>query len=116
MRALPESGDTRSMPHALPPLPYPYGALEPTIDELTMRLHHDNYHGGYVAALNAALEGTAWADRPVEDVLGDLEAVPGDKRMLVRNNGGISTTACSGSPWPQTTAAVRQASSARRSR
>jgi superoxide dismutase, Fe-Mn family len=76
------------MPHALPPLPYRYGALEPTIDELTMRLHHDKHHAGYVAGLNAALEGTAWADRPVEDVLGDLEALPEDKRTLVRNNGG----------------------------
>jgi Fe-Mn family superoxide dismutase len=76
------------MPHALPPLPYPYGALEPTIDELTMRLHHDKHHAGYVAGLNAALEGTAWADRPVEDVLGHLEALPEDKRAVVRNNGG----------------------------
>ena len=76
------------MPHALPPLPYPYGALEPTIDELTMRLHHDNHHAGYVAGLNAALEGSAWADRPVEDVLGDLDALPWDTRTLVRNNGG----------------------------
>jgi len=76
------------MAHALPPLPYPYGALEPTIDELTMRIHHDKHHGGYVAALNAGLEGTAWADRPVEELLGDLDALPGDTRTLVRNNGG----------------------------
>jgi Fe-Mn family superoxide dismutase len=76
------------MPHALPPLPYPYGALEPTIDELTMRLHHDNHHAGYVAGLNAALAGTAWADRPVEDVLGDLGALPEDRRALVRDSGG----------------------------
>jgi Fe-Mn family superoxide dismutase len=76
------------MPLALPPLPYPYGALEPTIDELTMRIHHDQHHGGYVAGLNAALEGTVWADRSVEDVLGDLEALPEDKRTVVRNNGG----------------------------
>ena len=76
------------MPFALPPLPYPYGALEPTIDELTMRIHHDKHHGGYVAGLNAALEGTAWADRPVEELLGDLDALPEDTRTLVRNNGG----------------------------
>src|SRR2546421_12004976 len=88
MRALPQSGDTRCMPLALPPLPYPYGALEPTIDELTMRIHHDQHHGGYVAGLNAALEGTAWAGRPVEELLGDLDALPEDKRALVRNNGG----------------------------
>ena len=76
------------MPHALPPLPYPYDALEPTIDELTMRLHHDKHHEGYVAALNAALHGTPWAERPVEDVLCDLGSLPEDKRTLVRNNGG----------------------------
>jgi superoxide dismutase len=44
-----------SIPLALPPLPYPYGAPEPTIDELTMRIHHDKHHGGYVAALNTAV-------------------------------------------------------------
>jgi len=82
------------MPHALPPLPYPYDALEPTIDELTMRLHHDKHHARYVAGLNAALEGTAWADRPVEDVLGDLEALPEDKRTLVRDNGGGHLNHC----------------------
>src|SRR3954468_13449181 len=77
------------MPYALPPLPYPYGALEPTIDELTMRIHHDKHHAGYVAALNAALEGTAWADRPVDELLGDLDALPEDKRRLVHNNHGL---------------------------
>ncbi|HEX4689294.1 MAG TPA: superoxide dismutase [Solirubrobacteraceae bacterium] len=76
------------MPHALPPLPYPYGALEPTVDELTMRIHHDKHHGGYLAGLNAALEGTGWADRPVEDLLRHLEALPEAKRALVRTNGG----------------------------
>ena len=76
------------MPHALPPLPYAYGALEPTIDELTMRLHHDKHHGGHVAGLDAALDGTAWADRPVEEVLADLAALPENKRTLVRNHGG----------------------------
>src|SRR3954470_22964204 len=76
------------MPLALPPLPYSYGALEPTIDELTMRIHHDHHHAGYVAGLNAALEGTALAGRPVEELLGDLDALPEDTRTLVRNNGG----------------------------
>jgi Fe-Mn family superoxide dismutase len=88
MQALPWFGDTRRMPHALPPLPYPYAAMEPTIDELTMRLHHDKHHEGYVARLNAALAGTAWADRPVEDVLGALDVLPEAKRTLVRDNGG----------------------------
>jgi superoxide dismutase, Fe-Mn family len=76
------------MPLALPPLPYPYGAPEPTIDELTMRIHHDKHHGGYVAGVNAALEGTAWADRPVDELLGDLDALPEDTRRSVRDNGG----------------------------
>ena len=53
-----------------------------------MRIHHDQHHGGYLAGLNAALEGTAWAGRPVEELLGDLDALPEDRRTLVRNNGG----------------------------
>jgi Fe-Mn family superoxide dismutase len=72
----------------LPPLPYDYGALEPTIDEQTMRIHHDKHHGTYVANLNAALEGTEWADRPLEQVLDNLDLLPEDKRAAVRNNGG----------------------------
>src|SRR4051794_28429218 len=57
------------MPYAVPPLPYDYSALEPHIDEQTMRLHHDKHHQTYVNKVNAALEGTEWADRPIEDVL-----------------------------------------------
>jgi Fe-Mn family superoxide dismutase len=76
------------MPHALPALPYPYDALAPTIDELTMRIHHDKHHGTYVANLNAALDGTEWAAWPVERVLADLSRVPEDKRIAVRDNGG----------------------------
>ena len=76
------------MPHAVPPLPYASDAFEPTIDELTMRLHHEKHHGSYVAGLNAALEGTAWADRPVGELLADLEALPQDKRAPVRNHSG----------------------------
>jgi Fe-Mn family superoxide dismutase len=76
------------MPYELPPLPYPYDALEPTIDEQTMRIHHDKHHGTYVNNLNAALEGTEWAGRPIEQVLGVLDLIPEDKRTAVRNNGG----------------------------
>jgi superoxide dismutase, Fe-Mn family len=76
------------MPHELPPLPYPYEALEPTIDAQTMEIHHDKHHQAYVTNLNAALEGTEWADRPVEQVIENLEAIPDDKRAAVRNNGG----------------------------
>ena len=56
------------MAFEVPPLPYGYDALEPTIDEQTMRLHHDKHHQAYVTNANAALEGTEWADRTVEQV------------------------------------------------
>jgi Fe-Mn family superoxide dismutase len=76
------------MSHELPPLPYDYDALEPTIDEQTMRIHHGKHHQAYVDNLNKALEGTPWADRAVEDVIQNLDALPEDKRAAVRNNGG----------------------------
>jgi Fe-Mn family superoxide dismutase len=76
------------MAHELPPLPYDYDALAPTIDEQTMRIHHGKHHQAYVDNVNKALEGTEWADRPIEQVLGVLDAIPEDKRTAVRNNGG----------------------------
>jgi superoxide dismutase, Fe-Mn family len=76
------------MAFEVPPLPYDYGALEPHIDEETMRLHHDKHHQAYVDKANAALEGTEWADRDVEDVLRNLDRLPDDKQTPVRNNGG----------------------------
>ena len=76
------------MPHEVPPLPYDYAALEPHIDEQTMRIHHDKHHAAYVTNLNAAVEGTEWAERPIEEVLASLGSIPEDKRMAVRNNGG----------------------------
>jgi len=76
------------LPYSVPDLPYDYAALEPHIDEQTMRIHHDKHHQAYVDKANAALEGTEWADRPVEDVLQNLERLPEDKRTAVRNNGG----------------------------
>ena len=76
------------MAYDVPPLPYDYGALEPHIDEATMRVHHDKHHQAYVDKVNAALEGTDLADAAIEDVLKDLSAVPDDKRTAVRNNGG----------------------------
>ena len=57
------------MAFQLPDLPYPYDALEPHIDEATMRVHHDKHHQAYVTQANAALEGTEWAEKPVEEVL-----------------------------------------------
>jgi superoxide dismutase, Fe-Mn family len=76
------------MAYEVPPLPYDYAALEPHIDEQTMRVHHDKHHQAYVTNANAALEGTDWADRPVEELLQSLDAIPEDKRMAVRNNAG----------------------------
>ena len=68
------------MAYEVPPLPYAYNALEPHIDEQTMQLHHDKHHQAYVTNANAALEGTEWADQPVEDVLKNLASLPADKQ------------------------------------
>jgi len=76
------------MAFELPDLPYAYDALAPHIDEATMRVHHDAHHAAYVSNANAALEGTEWADRPVEQVLANLELIPEEKRTAVRNNAG----------------------------
>jgi Fe-Mn family superoxide dismutase len=76
------------MAFSVPDLPYPYDALEPHIDEATMRVHHDKHHQAYVDKANGALEGTEWADRDVEDVLKSLSSLPGDKEAPVRNNAG----------------------------
>ncbi len=77
------------MAHELPPLPYPYNALEPHIDELTMRIHHDKHHGAYVTNLNAALEKyPALQGKSAEDLLREIASVPEEIRTAVRNNGG----------------------------
>lgn len=72
----------------LPKLPYAYDALEPYIDAQTMELHHSKHHQTYVDKLNAALEGTEWAGKTIEEVLRNLEGIPEEKRTAVRNNGG----------------------------
>jgi len=76
------------MAFEVPPLSYDYAALEPHIDEATMHLHHDKHHQAYVDKANAALEGTDWADEPVEQVLTLLDTLPEDKRGVLRNNAG----------------------------
>jgi Fe-Mn family superoxide dismutase len=77
------------MAFTLPPLPYDYNALEPHIDEQTMRIHHDKHHQAYVNNLNAALEGNAELQKKsIDDLIADLEAVPEAIRTAVRNNGG----------------------------
>ncbi|HEV3284879.1 MAG TPA: superoxide dismutase [Solirubrobacteraceae bacterium] len=76
------------MAYSVPPLPYPYDALEPHIDKATMEFHHDKHHQAYVDKVNQALEGTPLADAPIEDILRDLSQVPDAKRTAVKNNGG----------------------------
>jgi Fe-Mn family superoxide dismutase len=77
------------MAHTLPPLPYDYTALEPHIDEQTMRIHHDKHHAAYVNNLNAALEGNAALQaKGLEELIANLDAVPEAIRTAVRNNGG----------------------------
>ncbi len=76
------------MAFEVPDLPYAADALEPHIDAETMTIHHDKHHQQYVDKLNAALEGTDHADRPIDEIIADLDAIPEDKRTAVRNNGG----------------------------
>lgn len=77
------------MAFSVPPLPYDYAALEPHVDEQTMRIHHDKHHAAYVTNLNAALEGLdALLALPVEALIARLEQVPEAKRTAVRNHGG----------------------------
>lgn len=77
------------MAHTLPPLPYDVAALEPHIDAQTMQIHHGKHHQAYVTNLNAALEkAPAVANRPIEELLKDLNSVPEAVRTAVRNNGG----------------------------
>jgi superoxide dismutase, Fe-Mn family len=76
------------MAFSLPDLPYAYDALEPHIDARTMEIHHSKHHQAYVDNANKALEGTDWADTPVEELLLNIDALPEDKRGPVRNNAG----------------------------
>jgi Fe-Mn family superoxide dismutase len=76
------------MAFELPDLPYDYAALEPHIDEQTMRVHHDKHHQAYVDNANKALAGTEWEHNSAESVLADLDALPEEIRTAVRNNAG----------------------------
>ncbi len=75
------------MSYLLPDLPYAPDALEPAIDARTMEIHHGKHHAGYVAKLNAAVEGLDVPDNPWQ-LCKDLDNLPADKRGAVRNNGG----------------------------
>ena len=74
--------------HSLPPLPYAYDALAPHIDAHTMEIHHSKHHQTYVNNLNAAVQGTPFAEEPVEQLIADLNRLPEALRNAVRNNGG----------------------------
>ncbi len=76
------------MAYEVPPLPYDYAALEPHIDAQTMQIHHDKHHQAYVDKVNAALAGTDFDGKPIDDVLKSLDSLPADKQKAVRNNGG----------------------------
>ncbi len=76
------------MAFTLPELPYSYDALEPHIDKETMTIHHTKHHGGYVTKLNAAIEGTEWEAKTIEEIVSSLNSVPDNIRTAVRNNGG----------------------------
>ena len=76
------------MAYEVPPLPYDYAALEPHIDEQTMRLHHDKHHQAYVDKANGALDGTEHEGKPIEEVIANLSSLPDDIKGVVRNNGG----------------------------
>ena len=76
------------MAFELPQLPYAYDALEPHIDKETMEIHHTKHHNTYVTNLNAAVEGTEFADLSIEDLMKKINEVPADKKTAVVNNGG----------------------------
>ncbi len=76
------------MAYELPELQYSYDALEPHFDARTMEIHHSKHHQGYASKVNAALEGHAFADLEIEEVLGRINEVPEGIRQGVINNGG----------------------------
>jgi Fe-Mn family superoxide dismutase len=77
------------MAHEVPPLPYEYNALEPHIDEQTMRIHHDKHHAAYVNNLNAALEKhSQLQQKSIDELLRGVNSLPDEIKTAVRNNGG----------------------------
>jgi superoxide dismutase, Fe-Mn family len=89
MTATSGQGAAPQMTFTVPPLPYPFDALEPYIDAKTMEIHHDKHHGAYVTNLNKALEGHADLQKlSVEELLAQINKVPENIRAAVRNNGG----------------------------
>lgn len=107
------------MPFELPALPYAPTALEPNIDARTMEIHHDKHHATYVTNLNKALESAPdLASKSIDDIVGNLSAVPDAIRGAVRNNGGghwnhsffwkIMAPSAGGAPTGKLAAAIDQ--------
>src|ERR1700678_3427552 len=89
MTAQSAQGAAPQMSYTVPPLPYPFDALEPYIDAKTMEIHHDKHHAAYVTNLNKALEGQPdLQNLPLEKLLAEISKVPENIRTAVRNNGG----------------------------
>lgn len=76
------------MPYTLPALPYAYDALEPHIDTQTMQIHHSKHHQTYINNLNAAVEGSEWAEWPVEELVAAVKQLPSNLQAAVINQGG----------------------------
>lgn len=76
------------MAYELPKLPYDYDALEPHIDARTMEIHHTKHHNTYVTKANQALQDTEFIEKPIEQVLRQINDVPSNIRQAVINNGG----------------------------
>lgn len=76
------------MAYELPKLTYAYDALEPHIDARTMEIHHTKHHNTYVTNLNAAVEGTEFVNKELNELISNIDALPADKQTAVRNNGG----------------------------
>jgi superoxide dismutase, Fe-Mn family len=76
------------MSFKLPELTYAYDALAPHIDAQTMEIHHSKHHNTYVTNLNAAVEGTEYADKDINELIADIDALPANIQTAVRNNGG----------------------------
>jgi Fe-Mn family superoxide dismutase len=76
------------MAFELAPLPYASDALEPFFDARTMEIHHGKHHKAYTDNLNAAIAGTEWESKTIEEILAHLDQVPADKKTAIQNNGG----------------------------
>jgi len=88
--AVARAQEKKAAEFTLPPLPYGYDALKDSIDEETMKIHHDKHHAAYVTNLNKALKEDApdFVGKPLEELLANLKKLPEKAQTAVRNNGG----------------------------